>query len=98
MLAATPAFSDSTLAACGIAMVSSICRITSRGKPAPSLPIKIASGNFHETWGRGVPWCDDVASSRTPADRNSGINSAVLICANGSLKMEPAEPRKTLEL
>jgi hypothetical protein len=44
MLAATPAFNDSTLAECGIAIVSSISEISSRGNPAPSLPMKIAAG------------------------------------------------------
>ncbi len=44
ILAATPAFSDSTCAACGMATTSSISLMRSRGNPAPSLPIKIASG------------------------------------------------------
>ena len=53
MLAATPALSDSTCEACGIARVSSIWRVSSRDSPAPSLPMKIASGRVHETWGNG---------------------------------------------
>ena len=61
MLAATPALSDSTCAACGIANVSSICCMSSRDRPAPSLPMKMASGSVHETWGSGVPWCEEVA-------------------------------------
>src|SRR5450631_3877166 len=44
ILAATPAFSDSTCGACGIATTSSISLMISFANPAPSLPIKIASG------------------------------------------------------
>src|SRR6185312_5601575 len=44
ILAATPTLSDSTCAACGMAKTSSICWMSSRDNPAPSLPIKIASG------------------------------------------------------
>ena len=44
MLPATPAFKDSTWAACGIVISSSTCASTSRLKPEPSLPTKIATG------------------------------------------------------
>src|SRR5208337_2373860 len=98
MLAATPALSDSTSAACGMARVSSIWRVSSRERPAPSLPMKIASGRVHEIRGSGVPWCEDVASRRTPLERKRGISSAEVICKKGKRKIEPAEPRRTFEL
>src|ERR1035441_7746123 len=98
ILAATPALSDSTCAACGMASVSSIWRVSSRARPAPSLPMKMASGSFHEICGSGVPWCDEVASRRTPCPRRSGMSSTEEICKQGKRKIEPAEPRRTFEL
>src|ERR1700694_710290 len=98
MLAATPALSDSTCEACGIARVSAFWRVSSRDRPAPSLPMKIASGGVHEICGSGVPWCEEVASRRTPRARRRGISSAEEICKKGQRKIEPAEPRRTFEL
>src|SRR5438105_15832185 len=44
ILAATPAFSDSTLGECGMDTTSSIALMRSRDNPAPSLPIKMTIG------------------------------------------------------
>src|SRR5262249_33674992 len=55
MLAATPAFSDSTLGECGMATISSIRAITSRDNPAPSFPIKLAIGPVKSAWNSGTP-------------------------------------------
>src|SRR5438094_8395279 len=43
MLAAIPAFSDSTLEECGMTTTSSISEIRSRGSPPPSLPMNCAT-------------------------------------------------------
>jgi len=63
MLAGRLRHSDSTCAACGCAM-SHPCRASVHGQPAPSLPMIWLSGRFHETWGKGVSTCDEVASRR----------------------------------
>src|SRR5260370_33182304 len=98
MLAASPALSESTCEACGILRFLSIWRVSSRDSPALSLPMKMAIGRVHDIWGRGVPWCEEVASRRTPRARRRGISSAEEICKKGKRKIEPAEPRRTFEL
>ena len=67
-----PAFSDSTLAVCGMNTISSACASISFGTPAPSLPMTNATDWRRSTSEIAVPLCDDVASTRTPRDLISG--------------------------
>src|SRR5436309_15963909 len=69
MLAAMPAFSDSTLEECGMTTTSSISEIRSRGSPPPSLPMKMASWPVSFASERVMPLCDEVAISRRPCVR-----------------------------
>src|SRR6266581_8634524 len=69
MLAAMPAFSDSTLEECGMTTTSSISEIRSRGSPPPSLPMKMAIGSVSFASGRGIPLWDEVAISLRPCAR-----------------------------
>ncbi len=98
MLAATPAFSDSTCGECGIANTSSISAINSFVKPPPSLPMKMASGSVSLAWSTGMPLCEDVAINRNPRSRIFASASWSFARTIGKRNTEPAEARMTLEL
>src|SRR5438874_11535292 len=69
MLAAIPAFSDSTLEECGMTTTSSISEISSRGSPPPSLPMKMASWPVSFAWEGVLPLWDEFAFSRRLGSR-----------------------------
>ncbi len=66
MLAAIPAFSDSTRGECGTMISSSISAMSFLSSPAPSLPMKIAIWPLRSAFGSAVPLCDEVATSLMP--------------------------------
>ena len=81
-----------------MATISVISASRSRGSPAPSLPMKMASGPVSVAWSRGVPLCDEVAISRRPSSRIWSRIPGSFACTMGSRKTDPAEARTTLEL
>jgi len=81
-----------------MATTSSIALMRSRGKPAPSLPTKMASGPENLAWSRDVPLCDAVATRRSPRSFIRPRASDSFVLATGSRNTEPAEARTTLGL
>src|SRR3989475_8126267 len=91
MLAAIPAFSDSTLEECGMTTTSSISEIRSRGSPPPSLPMKMASWPVSFASERVMPLCDDVAISRRPRVRIAPSVACSFVRAMGTRNTDPAD-------
>ena len=98
MLAAIPAFSDSTRGECGIMISSSISATSFLSNPAPSLPMKMVIGSLRSAFGSGVPLCDDVATSLTPWLCNFAVTSFKSALSAARRKTEPAEALTTLLL
>ena len=99
MLAATPAFSDSTFGGMrdGYGVVHLGEQLFRR--PAPSLPIKIANDPDKSTSPSGLVLCDDVAIIMLI----SALSSAATLLPNlafaiGSRNTDPADARITFEL
>src|SRR5206468_7557907 len=98
MLAAIPAFSDSTLEECGMTTTSSISDIRSRGSPPPSLPMKMASWPVSFALERVMPLCDEVAISRRSCVRIAPSIASSFVRAMGTRNTDPADARTSLEL
>ena len=98
MLAAIPAFSDSTFAECGMITTWSISDIRSRDSPPPSLPMKMTSGPASLASGRATPLCDEVAISRRPCARIAPSIGCSFVRAMGRRNTDPADARTSLEL
>ena len=88
--AATPAFKDSTSALIGIEIRASAACSTSRGNPAPSFPIKIATGSRKSASALDPPH----ASSRRMRTRGHNLNPSHAQLRKQHRNRHPAQNRE----
>src|SRR5438105_7571757 len=77
---------------------SEIADITSRGNPAPSLPMNTATRPVRFASFSGVPLWEDVANNRISFSRNLDMTPANFARTTGKRKIDPADARTTFEL